>query len=181
MTSLARNLLDIPDHDDSELRSYREPFARHLRVVRDFDEDYDAPDLPTLASDEPRPARVLIAEDDEEMRRLLCEEFREAGYQVFQAENGRRLLKCVNDRAGRPCPEPDLLISDIRMPGLSGLEVLRYLRKSDWTMPVLMITAFGDKQTHEQAKTLGAAAVMDKPFDIEDLVFAAQTIVPAEV
>jgi DNA-binding response OmpR family regulator len=61
------------------------------------------------------------------------------------------------------------------------MEVLRYLRKSDWTMSVIMITAFGDKQTHEEARQLGTAAVLDKPFDVDDLVHAARSIVPSEV
>jgi CheY-like chemotaxis protein len=181
MTSLAYDLLDLPDENESSWLSCREPGGRHLSVVADLeDQGMDAPGIP--ASEEPRRARVLIAEDDHEMRQMLAEEFQEAGYRVFEVADGKQLFRCVKSRNTRPiCPEPDLLISDIRMPGLTGMEVLRYLRKSDWTMPVIMITAFGDKQTHEEARKLGAAAVLDKPFEVEDLVHAAKSIVPTEI
>lgn len=74
---------------------------------------------------------------------------------------------------------PDMIISDIRMPGWSGIYVLASLRHSDWSMPVILITAFGDEETHAQAKRLGAASLLDKPFDIEELLHAASSILPA--
>ncbi len=183
MTSLAYKILDIPEDDVAGWRSDRDlvPGEPHLRLVPELVEDEDVSPEPA-ASEDSRPARVLIAEDDAEMRTMLAEEFKAAGYQVFEVPDGKKLFQCIKSQKTRPmCPEPDLIVSDIRMPGLSGLEVLRFLRRSDWTMPVIMITAFGDKQTHEEAKKLGAAAVMDKPFDVENLVDAAQSLVPAEV
>ena len=55
------------------------------------------------------------------------------------------------------------------MPGHSGLEMLAALRREGWTTPVVLITAFGDRWVHDQARQLGAAAVLDKPFDIDAL------------
>ena len=174
MSSLAENLYELPDELDSSWRSYQEQQPRYLRVVDDAEDEVET------ALDEPRPPRVLLAEDDEEMRALLTEELRDAGYQVFPVPDGKGLFRCLKSQRS-VCPLPDLVVSDIRMPGLSGMEVLRSLRKSDWTMPVIMITAFGDKQTHDEARELGAATVLDKPFDVEELVHAARSIVPVEV
>jgi DNA-binding NtrC family response regulator len=67
------------------------------------------------------------------------------------------------------CRPPDVLVSDVRMPGLGGLDVLRGLRHCEWANPVILITAFGDEATHLEAVRLGAAAVLDKPFDVDDL------------
>ena len=70
------------------------------------------------------------------------------------------------------------MISDIKMPGLSGLDLLDTLRRSDWAMPVILITAFGDRETHDEAIRLGAVRVFDKPFELDDLVETALRIVP---
>jgi CheY-like chemotaxis protein len=122
---------------------------------------------------------VLVAEDDLEMRRLVCRAMRRAGYQVTEAEDGRELVQAlVSCVTHKPRSMPALIISDVRMPGCSGLEVLALLRRIDWTTPIILITAFGDPETHTEAQRLGAARVLDKPFDVEDLCSAAQTLVP---
>jgi DNA-binding NtrC family response regulator len=64
------------------------------------------------------------------------------------------------------------------MPAFSGLEVLADLRSKNTTLPVILITAFGDRQTHAEALALGAYAVFDKPFDVDDLRTALMNIVP---
>ncbi len=64
------------------------------------------------------------------------------------------------------------------MPGWNGLAVLQHLRREDWAMPFIVITAFGDEDTHQEASRLGAAAVFDKPFDVDDLRTAVFNIVP---
>jgi len=66
------------------------------------------------------------------------------------------------------------------LPGFTGLELLAELRKSDWAFPVVLITAFGDETLHLEGKRLGAAMVLDKPFDIEELVVAVRLLVPPE-
>jgi len=67
-----------------------------------------------------------------------------------------------------PEARPDLIVSDVRMPGWSGLDLLRFLRHRRSAIPVVLITAFGDRDTHERAARLGAA-VLDKPFALADL------------
>jgi CheY-like chemotaxis protein len=128
--------------------------------------------------------RVLLAEDDEDMRVLLSTALRREGYAVEEVVDGSALLDrlasglLAGELAGER-PLPDLIISDIRMPGWSGIDVLASLRQSDWAMPVILITAFGDPETHEQARRLGAATLLDKPFDVGELLDAARAILPA--
>lgn len=125
-------------------------------------------------------ARVLLAEDDDDMRTFLCAALREAGYAVEAVKDGNALLdRIANGLLAKKQVLPDIVISDIRMPGWSGIDVLASLRQSDWSMPVILITAFGDDKTHAQAERLGAATLLDKPFDIEDLLNAASSILPA--
>jgi CheY-like chemotaxis protein len=123
----------------------------------------------TAASGRPR---VLLAEDDDEMRRLIAETLRRDGYHVMEAPTGRDLMAVVaglQDREG-PGRVADVIISDIRMPGMDGLELLKELRMRKLTMPIILITAFGDEETHRRAEELGATAIFDKPFDLDDLL-----------
>jgi DNA-binding NtrC family response regulator len=123
---------------------------------------------PVLAS---RPLRVLLAEDDREMRRLLVAILRRSHCDVIEAKTGSQLWELIVHGAlgTRSEPQVDLIITDVRMPGRSGLDVLSSLRKRDAWTPVILITAFGDTDTHAEAHRLGALAVFNKPFDLDDL------------
>jgi len=111
--------------------------------------------------------RVLIAEDDRDMRALLEAQFRSAGIEVDLVCDGVQL----RDRLFNGHPWlPQVLVSDVKMPGASGLEVLQQLRARDANVRVVLITAFGDSRTHQRAERLGAEAVLDKPFDVGDLL-----------
>jgi len=67
------------------------------------------------------------------------------------------------------------------MPGASGLDVLAGLREVDWSMPVILITAFGSADTKARAGLLGAALLLDKPFELEELRHAVRSVVPPRV
>ena len=116
-----------------------------------------------------RIARIIVADDDRELRRMLASRLRDDGYQVEQVGTGFELLA----RLSRPPPsgEYDLIISDVRMPGLSGLEVLAVQhsprRVHAWHTPVILISAFSDDDTYDAADRLGAV-LFDKPFDLDD-------------
>ncbi len=112
--------------------------------------------------------RVLIAEDDLEMRRLLVATLRNDGYQTKEAGDGQEMLDAL-EATKTGGDTIDLVVADIRMPQLTGLEVLEKICGSDFTTPVILVTAFGDPVTHERAYELGAAAVLDKPFELDDL------------
>lgn len=122
---------------------------------------------------------VLLAEDERELRQLVAETLVEGGYQVVQVEDGVGLLEVLG-RSGTAggADYPDLVISDVRMPGLSGLDALSQVREVDPLVPMVIITAFADATTHAQARRLGVAAVVDKPFPMQDLLHLVRRLAP---
>jgi len=123
-------------------------------------------------------ATVILAEDDPEFCTLLAFCLYQAGYRVESCKSGIDLLHRV--QAGLDGTEPpiELIVTDIRMPGLTGLEVLEAYCDLPRLPPTICMTAFGDQETHELAHKLRAAAVLDKPFDIETLLKTARRLCP---
>jgi CheY-like chemotaxis protein len=115
--------------------------------------------------------RVLLAEDDDEMRLLLADELRHDGYDVLEARDGKEMELRLKSVRHCPLTAPDVIIMDVRMPGHSGLEILTLLRTANWTTPVVLITAFPEPDIVARASELNAT-VFGKPFDIDDLRFA---------
>jgi DNA-binding response OmpR family regulator len=113
--------------------------------------------------------RVFVAEDQPEMRALIARVLRQDGYEVIEASDGTALIDSLVRSMVDDARMPDLIITDIRMPGASGLDVVARLRRSDWTTPIIFITAFGDDQAHAEARRLGAVGCLDKPFDLDEL------------
>jgi DNA-binding response OmpR family regulator len=121
---------------------------------------------------------ILLAEDDSEMRTTLASVLRASGYEVVECAHGLDLLKLfAASQLQVHASSYSLLISDIRMPGLSGLEVLEGFRGKRGFPPVILITAFGDEETHIRARESGAVAVLDKPFEVEDLLAIVHEVV----
>jgi CheY-like chemotaxis protein len=118
--------------------------------------------------------RVLLAEDDVEMRRMIVAKLEGAGLEVIELPDGGELLAYLVTCAGfmNLFRAPDVVVSDMRMPGSSGLEVLSAIRKNGWSLPFILITAFGSDEVLEEARALGVAAVLDKPFNLDALVAA---------
>jgi len=119
------------------------------------------------------PGHILLAEDDKEMRALLALTLRRAGYRVTECHDGVGLLTHLAPFLlpnGIGDQDVCLIISDIRMPGFTGMEVLEGVPKNEGFPPMILITAFGDEKTHALAKEFGAAAMFDKPFDMDDLL-----------
>jgi DNA-binding response OmpR family regulator len=123
------------------------------------------------------PPRVLVAEDDADMRRLVTEALLKDGYDVSCVSDGGRLLVTLAqefaERGGTDLA--DLIVSDIRMPICTGMQILEQLRAAHWRIPVILMTAFGDAATRLHAQTLGAV-IFDKPFDLDDLRTAAASL-----
>lgn len=114
---------------------------------------------------------ILVAEDDDEMRDLLVTSLKKEGFKVTGCCDAIDLLNVLDGYITHRVPaEYDLIISDIRMPWLTGLELLEQLRAYVGFPPVILITAFGDDMTHQKAQSLGAAAMLDKPFEMSRLV-----------
>ena len=105
------------------------------------------------------------------MRTLLAQALQGAGYQVFEAQNGIEVFGFYDEQHGWGTPDQlscvDLIVSDLRMPWLSGMQILGELHARQRPIPLILITAFGDENVHAEGKKLGAVAVLDKPFDIE--------------
>ena len=121
---------------------------------------------------------VLLAEDDPAFRRLVASVLEEEGYEVLEAADGVALLANIETTLRRQRADSFLIVADIRMPGLTGLDVLAALRCANWATPVILITAFGDEATHAEGRELGAAAVFDKPFNVEELRTAVVETMP---
>ena len=111
-----------------------------------------------------RALRILLAEDDASMRRWLVDVLRRDGHEVLEARNGAELLVRMRD-SGRV----DVVVTDVRMPGMSGLDAIACLHDAAVGVPVVVVTAFGDDETHRAAERFGAVAVLDKPFGVTAL------------
>lgn len=108
-------------------------------------------------------AKILVVDDQLGVRRLLFETFREDQHEVQMAANGAEALQLLKNF------DSDLILMDMKMPGMNGIETLRQIRASDQSIRVIMMTAYGDAQNMEQAKDLGILYYMGKPFDLFEL------------
>ena len=116
------------------------------------------------ADDRPRPvARVLVVDDDDEMRSLLRRTLEADGYQVTERDRGTHVLETLRGAAF------DLIILDKEMPGLTGLDLLPMLHRDFPHVPVVLVTAFGGRQVAASALRLGAASYLEKPFRLAQL------------
>ena len=114
-----------------------------------------------------RPPLLVLAEDDDDLRSALGDLLAVDGFEVASVRDGTRLVDLMARCAeGRRMPE--VIVTDHRMPGISGIEVLERLRRRGIKVPVIVITAFGE-EVGDIARALGANAVFEKPFDPDDL------------
>ena len=114
--------------------------------------------------------RVIVAEDDPEMRRLVVEALRKDGHEVTEAADGGRLLVQIAEAFDH---DPslslvDVIVSDVRMPVCNGIELLERLADARWRVPMILMTAFGDEDTRKRAERLGAV-LFDKPLSLDAL------------
>ena len=117
-----------------------------------------------------RSLSFIVAEDDHFMREWLSLALRGLEARVAQAANGHELVALLSGR-----PDVDLVISDIRMPGPSGLEALAMARASGIDVPFLLITGYGSTEVLHAASELGAE-VLQKPFSRRDLLARVNTL-----
>lgn len=105
-------------------------------------------------------SKVLVIDDQPGIRRLLVEVLAEEGYTVITASNGYEGVQQVKDE------HPNLILMDMKMPGMDGIETLRELKRIGEADKVIMMTAYGELELVTQAQQLGAYAYITKPFDI---------------
>lgn len=115
------------------------------------------------------PKLISVVDDDESVRRttkLLIESF---GYRASIFESAEAFLKSgqLNDTC--------CLVVDVQMPGMNGLQLQRHLTAEGWSIPIIFISAYGNKESRRQAMLAGAVAFLDKPFSDEQLLKSIQS------
>jgi DNA-binding response OmpR family regulator len=116
--------------------------------------------------------QVLLSEQDSELRTLLGSVLREHGYAVFEASNNVQLFDYLWNcrRDAENWPEPDIVISDLRLPGWTAPELLRTLEYSLIKTPILFITANAEDLRAIDGESRNTVVVLEKPFDLDELV-----------
>lgn len=115
--------------------------------------------------------RVLLAEDDDELRPVLETALTRAGFEVSAVPDGSELLDRIalcllGDRWE---PMPDVIVTDVRLPAFNGLSLMEGLREEGFRVPVVVITAFGDQMLRDRVENMGRATYLDKPFEQQEL------------
>jgi CheY-like chemotaxis protein len=112
--------------------------------------------------------RVLLAEDDASSRRVLAKVLGEMGLEVTEVADGGRLLVALTAqyKDGHTPDEIDLIVTDVRMPIMSGLEAFKGLRAANWRTPVIIVTAFETAEVTDVVNRFGARLLV-KPLDLD--------------
>ncbi|MCK9554613.1 sigma-54 dependent transcriptional regulator [bacterium] len=114
--------------------------------------------------------KILIADDEQGIRLTLKDSLEESGFSVFAVENGNEAVNMLKER------KFDCVISDIRMPGMNGISLLKYIKDEMPETEVILITAFGDVEQAVQAMKLGANDYIVKPFMNEEVILKVKKI-----
>jgi CheY-like chemotaxis protein len=117
------------------------------------------------------PRRVVVADDDDDLRALVVATLRANDYEVIEARDGGELLEIL-ERTTDASSRPDVIVTDVKMPLLSGLGVLSAMRRARLSIPVVVMTAYSHDSVRTVARRLGAVGVVHKPFDVDDLLTA---------
>ncbi len=109
-------------------------------------------------------AKILIVDDDPSLRAMICILLHTSGHETLIARDGQEALELVKQNA------LDLMITDLRMPHMDGMNLLRAVKALALSMPVILITAYSSRETAAEAVKLGAFAYVAKPFEIKALM-----------
>lgn len=118
---------------------------------------------------------VLVVDDEPLVRWAVAETLRRRGYQIAEAGDAGETLRAL---AGPDLP-PDIVILDLRLPDCADLRLLARIRSLIPSMPVIVMTAFGTPELRDEARHLGACAILDKPFDLDVLDGLVARVSPA--
>jgi DNA-binding NtrC family response regulator len=119
--------------------------------------------------------KVLLVDDEEEFVRSLSERLQMRELDSDLAFNGEQALQVVQDEV------PDVMVLDLRMPGIDGMEVLRRVKKNYPKVQVIILTGHGGDKDEKQARKLGAFAYLQKPVDLDHLVEVMRKAYKAKV
>jgi DNA-binding response OmpR family regulator len=117
---------------------------------------------------------VLIVEDDDELRSLFGQVFEAEGFRVYQAGDGERGLDMLSAHA----PEIHLLITDLGLPGLGGVELIARVRKASPDLKIIGTSGFGAKDVREMVLAAGANDFIPKPFSMPEMVGKVKSLLP---
>ncbi|MED3947928.1 response regulator [Priestia aryabhattai] len=118
--------------------------------------------------------KILIVDDQYGIRILLTEVLQKEGYTTFQAANGFQAIDITKEQA------PDLVLLDMKIPGMDGIEILKRLKQYDETIKVIIMTAYGELDMIQEAKDLGALTHFAKPFDIDEIRKVVREYIPVK-
>jgi two-component system response regulator (stage 0 sporulation protein F) len=118
--------------------------------------------------------KILIVDDQYGIRILLTEVLQKEGYTTFQAANGFQAIDITKEQA------PDLVLLDMKIPGMDGIEILKRLKQHDKTIKVIIMTAYGELDMIQEAKDLGALTHFAKPFDIDEIRKVVREYIPVK-
>ncbi|MCJ7686973.1 MAG: response regulator, partial [Desulfobacteraceae bacterium] len=111
---------------------------------------------------------VLLIDDEEGIRKIVSIFLRDEGYRVLTAEDGEKGIRVCREES------PQIVITDIRMPGIGGLEVLKRIKNEDPDKEVIVVTGFGDMELAIRALQLDASDFVTKPIENEALLVALE-------
>lgn len=121
--------------------------------------------------------RIVVADDDDWIRERVCENLRGHGFRVTALKDGNALCALIDAWAAGVEETSGLVISDLAMPGASGLQALGHLRKAGLETPFVLMSGYITDEEREQAERLKVTAVLDKPFDLGVLRRALTAVV----
>ena len=116
-------------------------------------------------------AKILIVDDQPGIRQLLSEILKEEGYAIHNAINGMEGINKFEEI------KPDVILLDMKMPGMDGIEVLDEIKKLSSDAKVIVMTAYGELEPINHARRLGAYGYVSKPFDVVNLCQIIKTVV----
>jgi len=119
--------------------------------------------IPGKSKDEHLKGKILVVDDDVMVRNFLERFLSKKSYQVDTAENGNQAIEIIKKE------RPHLVLLDIKMPAMNGIDVLKEIKKIDPSVGVIMITALQEEEIAQEAMKLGADDYICKPFDIDYL------------
>ena len=120
--------------------------------------------------------KVLVVEDNELNMRLFCDLLEAYGYQTYQCRDGAKAVEIARREL------PDLIIMDIQLPEVSGLDITRWLKDDDKVgqIPVLAVTAFAMRADEQRVREAGCEGYLSKPIQITTFIKAVEALMPKE-
>jgi DNA-binding NtrC family response regulator len=119
------------------------------------------------------PKNILFVDDDPNLQKMVEIFLRTTDYHLSFAKNGRTALKMYQEGSF------DLILTDIQMPEMDGITLVREINKLDKSIPIIIISAFGKKSMAQKAIAEGASKILDKPFDSQALIGIIKELLPA--